>query len=164
MEEGESSNGGKAGSAAQPQEGVRMSDLGLTPEEVKQLTTENRCFRCKEVGHWLNNCPHRAPGGTKDEVLLQIINSGIPGVGRCLIRFPKIRIVGLFFILLNIYQLFCSHAPFFHIFQGRNKSKYKYQCQSPHVAGKKLEPRYNQAILEQVLAIIFWLQLKPGNH
>lgn len=122
MEEGESSNGGKAGSAAQPQEGVRMSDLGLTPEEVKQLTTENRCFRCKEVGHWLNNCPHRAPGGTKDEVLLQIINSGIPGVGRCLIRFPKIRIVGLFFYLVeDLSVILLTRALFSHISGKKQK-------------------------------------------
>ncbi|KAF9112172.1 hypothetical protein BGX27_003834 [Mortierella sp. AM989] len=53
----------------------------LTEEMKNQLRHENRCFRCKEVGHWANRCPHlkkpKPNSIPKDnEVLVQIINSG----------------------------------------------------------------------------------------
>ncbi|KAG0304313.1 hypothetical protein BGZ98_005670 [Dissophora globulifera] len=84
---------------------------GLSADEVGRLRREKRCFLCKEVGHWMKNCPKQSHGTTKDEVLLQIISSGKS--------------------------------------EG-SRRKSLYQCQSPHVAGGKDEPRYNGAILEQL--------------
>ncbi|KAG0000017.1 hypothetical protein BGZ79_006388, partial [Entomortierella chlamydospora] len=91
----------------------RLSDDNqpeLTPKMKRELVHENRCFRCKEVGHWANRCPQPKPKPKDDEVLLQIINSGKS--------------------------------------EGKRR-KILYQCQSPHVVGKKEEPKYNKAILEQ---------------
>ncbi|KAF9922397.1 hypothetical protein FBU30_007469 [Linnemannia zychae] len=48
----------------------------LAPEVLEKLKKENRCFKCQEQGHWANKCPKYVNKGTKDEVLLQIINSG----------------------------------------------------------------------------------------
>ncbi|KAI1305764.1 hypothetical protein EDD11_004878 [Mortierella claussenii] len=91
---------------------------GLTPELVQQLYKENRCFRCRQVGHWMNRCPQHKPGTSTDDVLLQIINSGK------------------------------SEASIDTV--GKRRRKILYQCESPHIAGKKDEPRYNKAILEQL--------------
>ncbi|KAF9992682.1 hypothetical protein BGZ80_003330, partial [Entomortierella chlamydospora] len=49
--------------------------LELTPKMKIELAHESRCFRCKEVGHWVNRCPQPKPKPKDDEVLLQIINS-----------------------------------------------------------------------------------------
>ncbi|KAF8977945.1 hypothetical protein BGZ46_006994 [Entomortierella lignicola] len=83
----------------------------LTAEKKKELKHENRCFRCKEIGHWANRCPVPKPKPKDDEVLLQIINSGKS--------------------------------------EGKRR-KILYQCQSPHVASKKEQSKYNRAILEQL--------------
>lgn len=50
--------------------------LGLTPEVIDRLKRENRCFKCQQVGHWMNRCPKRPLEDDRDETLLQIINSG----------------------------------------------------------------------------------------
>jgi hypothetical protein len=31
---------------------------GLTPADVARLRSENRCFRCKKVGHMKSDCPN----------------------------------------------------------------------------------------------------------
>jgi len=43
------SNGGGRGKDRVP---------GLTPADVARLRAENRCFRCKKVGHMKNDCPN----------------------------------------------------------------------------------------------------------
>ncbi|KAF9404952.1 hypothetical protein BGZ76_006740, partial [Entomortierella beljakovae] len=83
----------------------------LTEEMKKQLRHENRCFKCKEVGHWANRCPHTRRNEKDGQVLLQIINSGKS--------------------------------------EGKRR-KILYQCESPHVDGKKDEPKYNKAIIDQL--------------
>jgi hypothetical protein len=32
---------------------------GLTPEVIKKLQAEGKCFRCKEPGHMKNECPKK---------------------------------------------------------------------------------------------------------
>ncbi|KAG0344443.1 hypothetical protein BG004_004478 [Podila humilis] len=51
----------------------------LTEEEKEQLRAENKCFYCREVGHWASKCQRKKleeRREDKDQVLLQIINSG----------------------------------------------------------------------------------------
>ncbi|KAF9378240.1 hypothetical protein BGX21_002948, partial [Mortierella sp. AD011] len=105
-EEGLNSN-----EAANPNKLSDDNQPELTPKMKIELAHENRCFRCREVGHWANRCPQPKPKPKDDQVLLQIINSGKS--------------------------------------EGKRR-KILYQCQSPHVAGKKEEPKYNKAILEQL--------------
>ncbi|KAI8604869.1 hypothetical protein EDD21DRAFT_365062 [Dissophora ornata] len=95
-----------------PRDEGEKTPRGLPADEVERLRQEKRCFLCKDVGHWMKECPQRTHGSTNDEILLQIIASGKS--------------------------------------EGSNRRKILYQCQSPHVAGKKEEPRYNKAILEQL--------------
>ena len=32
---------------------------GLTPELIKKLQSEGKCFRCKQSGHMKNECPQK---------------------------------------------------------------------------------------------------------
>ncbi|KAG0220772.1 hypothetical protein BGX31_010609 [Mortierella sp. GBA43] len=50
--------------------------LGLTPQVLETLRLENRCFKCRQEGHWMNRCPKRPLEKDKEEALLEIINSG----------------------------------------------------------------------------------------
>ncbi|KAF9152241.1 hypothetical protein BGX20_005205 [Mortierella sp. AD010] len=75
-EEGLNSN-----EAANPNKLSDDNQPELTPKMKIELAHENRCFRCREVGHWANRCPQPKPKPKDDQVLLQIINSGKSEVG-----------------------------------------------------------------------------------
>ncbi|KAF9344580.1 hypothetical protein BGX26_004151, partial [Mortierella sp. AD094] len=59
-----------------PEKAIDGVEQELTSDMKSKLKHENRCFRCKEIGHWASRCPHPKPMPKDDEVLLQIINSG----------------------------------------------------------------------------------------
>ncbi|KAG0088447.1 hypothetical protein BGZ93_007809 [Podila epicladia] len=95
-----------------------------TEAEKVQLCTENKCFHCREPGHWASKCQRKKMDGKKidkDQVLLQIINAG---------------------------------KAVAHKNETERRPKILYQCQSPHVAGEKQDPAYNKAIIEQLTTLM----------
>ena len=39
---------------------------GLTPEMIKKLQAEGKCFRCKQPGHMKNECPNKNASKSKN--------------------------------------------------------------------------------------------------
>ncbi|KFH69582.1 hypothetical protein MVEG_04390 [Podila verticillata NRRL 6337] len=64
-----------------------------TEDEKIQLRAENKCFYCREPGHWASKCQRKKIDEKqidKDQVLLQIINSGKAVAHKNVTERPKI--------------------------------------------------------------------------
>ncbi|KAF9327812.1 hypothetical protein BG006_008937 [Podila minutissima] len=122
--ESSSSSGKPVASGESSSKGPPSPSNESTEEEKVQLHAENRCFYCREPGHWASTCHRKKMDGKqidKDQVLLQIINSG---------------------------------KAVAHKNETERRPKILYQCQSPHVAGEKQDPAYNKAIIEQLTTLM----------
>jgi hypothetical protein len=61
MEQRLNAIGSSSSSSSSSSSGNKKSRIpGLTKEDIVQLQSENRCFRCKGIGHMKNECPQRA--------------------------------------------------------------------------------------------------------
>ena len=97
------------GDEYQLREMCRVPRRGLTPEERARLMRENRCFRCKQVGHMARNCTENHPNAGRPQVSQRARLLAELGVLK--VETPKVREKPNYGLNLLITQVYVAGQP-----------------------------------------------------